>query len=73
MGTGLIIIGIYFIITFLFYRLFVIIIPDKEETVYDYDGFRLGELKRPDYFGMSVFWPIFVIGGIIFIVISLFE
>ena len=73
MIIGLIIIGLYFLITFFFYRLFVMVIPDNEETVYDYNGFRLGELKRPDYVGMSIFWPIFVIGWIICLAISIFD
>ena len=73
MTLGFIILGTYFIIAFLFHRLFVTVIPDKEETVYDYDGFRLDELKRSDYVGMSAFWPVLVIGSIICIIISLFD
>ena len=72
MTLGFIILGIYFIITFLFYRLFVMIIPNKKDNTLD-NGFIVNEYKRPDYVGMSLLWPLFVIGGIICIFIKLFD
>ena len=72
MILGFIILGVYLVITFLFYRLFVMIIPDKKDVTFD-NGFILDEYKRPDYAGMSIFWPVFVIGGIICVIIYLIE
>ena len=68
MILGLIPIGVYFIIASICYNFLVKFIPDEVE--YNNAGYPIG---RPDYIGMSVFWPIFVIGGIIYIIIYLFD
>lgn len=66
MILGLILIAVYFIIAAICYNFLVKIIPDEVE--YNNAGYPIG---RPDYVGMSVFWPlilfILILGVLIYL------
>ena len=66
MILGLILIAVYFIIAAICYNFLVKIIPDEVE--YNNAGYPIG---RPDYVGMSVFWPICLVILILAVLINL--
>jgi hypothetical protein len=66
MILGLILIIVYFIIAAICYNFLVKIIPDEVE--YNNAGYPIG---RPDYVGMSIFWPIGLVILILAVLINL--
>ena len=66
MILGLILIGVYLIIASICYNFLVKIIPDEVE--YNNGGYPIG---RPDYVGMSLFWPLILFTLIISVLINL--
>ena len=66
MILGLILIGIYLIIAAICYNFLVKIIPDEVE--YNNAGYPIG---RPDYVGMSIFWPLILVILILGVLINL--
>lgn len=68
MILGLILITVYFIIAAICYNVLVKIIPDEVE--YNNAGYPIG---RPDYVGMSIFWPLILVIFILWVIINLFK
>lgn len=68
MILGLILITVYFIIASICYNFLVKIIPDEIE--YNNAGYPIG---RPDYVGMSIFWPLILVILILWVIINLFK
>jgi hypothetical protein len=66
MILGLILIVVYFIIASICYNFLVKFIPDEVE--YNNAGYPIG---RPDYVGMSIFWPIGLVILILAVLINL--
>lgn len=68
MILGLTLIAVYFIIAAICYNFLVKVIPDEVE--YNNAGYPLG---RPDYVGMSIFWPLILVILILWVIINLFK
>lgn len=68
MILGLILIAVYFIITAICYNFLIKVIPDEVE--YNNEGYPIG---RPDYVGMSIFWPLILVILILWVIINLFK
>lgn len=66
MILGLTLIGVYLIIASSCYNFLVKFIPDEIE--YNNEGYPIG---RPDYVGMSIFWPLILFTLIISVLIHL--
>lgn len=66
MILGLILITVYFIIASIWYNFLVKFIPDEVE--YNNEGYPIG---RPDYVGMSIFWPLGLVILILVVLINL--
>lgn len=68
MMLGFILIGFYFIIAIICYNFLVKFIPDEVE--YNNEGYPIG---RPDYVGMSIFWPLILVILILAVINTLFK
>ena len=68
MILGLILIGVYLIIASICYKFLVKFIPDEVE--YNNGGYPIG---RPDYVGMSLFWPIVLVILILAVINNLLK
>lgn len=68
MILGFVLIGVYFIIAAICYNFLVKFIPD--EVQYNNAGYPIG---RPDYVGMSVFWPLVLVILILAVIVELLK